>query len=756
LADPAANPFDQPAGWDAGVRLGGVTTDSSDWGSAAVAIGLSLAGAAAPIAVALAALTDPQQWRPIDASALVALLVVAPAGAGLAAVLSGLRRLAAAARDAGGETEQAAFRIVAAVLMFGYALILPALGAGERASADCVAVAALGLVFAWTLLLCVLLWPASRLRRLAATVCDLLLLSAFLHFGGSRVAGWFPLYLVVVLCVGLRFGLAALLSAALTAIVGFAAVVVSTPAWRGQPALAAGLLLALVALPAPIAQATRRLAAARSAAATATADRRRMLLAISGSLVGPGNARAAVPGAASIADVLDFAALETGTFAAPVETFELRALFRHKLAPLQADAAERGIALRWRIAPHLPNRLRGHAQVLARIARGLAEYAIAAAPLRPVRLMIDAGPRDRDRLRLDLRVESGEQNDIDADGEPLALRLIDKLAAIAGGEFVADRAAGELTRLSVRMPVAVEEGGATPALDLDGRAVLVMTEDRELADELTAPLAAWNSEPRWPPDADQAVAELAVAGDAKRSVAVIDGRDRLLWALGVAHQAAKLGVHAPFVLLIADAAQIAGLLAVDDGGLDGIIPAPPSIALIANALDALPLAPERPPLSPEPEAVASPSPRRTNPASDPLRRDPAQVTPIAAHPKFAPDAAAVDARALEGLQALGGDERFLNELIDAFRLDAAHIMERIVIAATAADKTAFTHGLVALRRAAGQLGGVQLCALTASLQHLGPEELRQRGSLYVQRLDDEIDRLTGALTAFAADKERRS
>lgn len=754
MADPAASPFDRPVRWDAGARTGAVTTDSGDWGPAAVAIGLSLAGAAAPIAVALAALTDPQQWRPIDASALVALLVVAPAGAGLAAVLSGLRRLAASARDAGGEAEQAALRIVVAVLMFGYALMLPALGAGERASADCVAVAALELVFAWTLLLCVILWPSSRPRRLAATVCDLLLLSVFLHFGGSRAAGWFPLYLIVVLCVGLRFGVAALLSAALTAVIGFAAVAVSTAAWRAQPALAAGLLLALVALPVPIAQAARRLAAARSAAAAAEADRRRMLLAISGSLIGPAAARV-FPGAASIADVLDFAALETGTFAAPVETFELRSLIRRRLAPLQADAAERGIALRWRIAPHLPNRLRGHAQVLARIVRGLAEHAIAAAPSRPVRLMIDAGPRDRDRIRLDLRVESGEESDTGADGEPLALRLIRKLAATAGGSFVLDRVAGERTRLLVQLPLAVEEGASTPALDLDGRAVLIMTEDRDLADELAAPLAAWNSEPRWPADADQAIAELAVAGEAKRAVVVIDGRDRLLWALGVAHQAARLGVHAPFVLLIADAGQIAGLLTVDDGGLDGIIPAPPSVALIANALDALPLAPERPPPSPEAEAPARPPRRQTSPAADPLRRDPAQITPIAAHPKFAPDAAAVDARALEGLQALGGDERFLNELIEAFRLDAAHIMERIAVAATAADKAAFTHGLVALRRAAGQLGGVQLCALTASLQHLSANELRQRGSLYVQRLDDEIDRLTEALTAFAAEKERR-
>jgi hypothetical protein len=34
--------------------------------------------------------------------------------------------------------------------------------------------------------------------------------------------------------------------------------------------------------------------------------------------------------------------------------------------------------------------------------------------------------------------------------------------------------------------------------------------------------------------------------------------------------------------------------------------------------------------------------------------------------------------------------------------------------------------------------------------------LRRRGSTYVRRLDLEIDRLTEALTAFAAAEERRS
>jgi signal transduction histidine kinase len=749
--------LDPPARWDAAAPLGQAAgPDMSGRWVAAAAIGLSVTGAAAPIAVALTAATNPSQWRPVAASALVALFVVAPAGAGVAAALAGLRRLAALVRAAGGEAEYAALRIAVATAMFGYALVLPALGAAGPRSAPCLPVAASALVLAWTLLLCVILWPeAAAPRRLAAIVLDMALFSAFLHFGGRQVAGWFPLYIVIVIYAGLRFGLAGLMTASIAAIVGFAAVVASTAAWHEVPTVAAGRLIALLVLPAPLAAAIRRLAAARGAVAMAEAGRRGLLLAISHSLRAyelP--IHATLPAAAPIADILDFAALETGTFALPVETFELRTLIRNSLSRLQAEAAERGTALRWRVDPHLPNRLRGQAQTVGRILRGLAEHAIAAAPRRSVRLTIDAGARDPDRVQLELHVAGSEDDGGGPAGEALVLRLVRKLAASAGGNFAIEPDAAEGRMIHVALPLAIEEGARVPALDLDGRAVLIVTEDDALADELAAPLGDWNAEPRWPADADQAIAELAVADAAKRAVVVIDGRDKLLSALGIAHQAAKLGVNAPFVLLIAEPEQIDGLLAVDDGGIDGFIPAPPDLALIANALDALPLAPGR--AKPPPEAAARPPPQRPRPASDAPRRDPARITPIASHPKFAPEAAPVDARALEGLQALGGDERFINELIEAFRLDAVQIMERIAAAAAAADGAGFAHGLVALRRAAGQLGGVQLCALTASLQHLGTGELRQRGSFYVQRLDLEIARLTEALTAFAAAEESRS
>jgi hypothetical protein len=717
-----------------------------------MAAGLALAAAAAPIAVALAAGANALLWPPLVASALVALLVAAPAGAGLAAVLIGTRRLVALAEQAGGDGEHAALRVGAATLLFGYALLLPALGPDDRGARDCVPITAAELVSAWTLLFCVMLWPITpAVRRLPAIVLDLSLFSAFLHCGGREVAGWYPLYVIVTFYAGLRYGVAALLTAAAASVVGFAAVVASTESWRAQPALCAGLLLALFLLPALLLMTLRRAAAARSAAARAEANRQDALLAIAQSLRRPavhddaGSARAA-----PIDDILDFAALETGTFLPPLVTFDLRALIRQTLAPLQGEAAGRRVILRWRVDPRLPNRLRGQAEALTRILRVLAEHATTATRTRVARLAVETGHREPDRVRLDLRLDGAEEPRLGLDGKPLAVALLQRLAALAGGTFMTEPLGDRQSRLCVSLPLAVEPDLADPVLDLDRRPVLIVCEDEALAGFLAEPLANWNAEPRWPADADQAIAELALADDGRRAVVIIDGRGKLMAALGVAHQAAKLGDGAPFVLLIVEDGQIAGLMAMDDGELDGVIPAPPTAMLLANALDALPLAPER--AKPSAAAAARPSERPATPG-EPTRSGAARITPIAAHPKFVPEAAPVDARTLEGLQALGGDEQFLTEIIEAFRLDAGQIMERIAAAVAAADGHGFAQGLVALRRAADHLGGVHLCTLTASLQHLSASELRQRGSVYVQRLDVEIERLTQALTAFATAEE---
>jgi len=303
----------------------------------------------------------------------------------------------------------------------------------------------------------------------------------------------------------------------------------------------------------------------------------------------------------------------------------------------------------------------------------------------------------------------------------------------------------------VTLPLAIEESAAEAILDLGQRPVLIAAEDEQFAAELAESLAGWNGDLRWVGGPDAALAALSRRETTERPVMIpvliVDGRRKLLSALSLAHHAARIGDAAPFVLLVADPGQIESLGELDEGDVDGFIPLPLSENLIANALDALPL---EPPGLPAPERPAM------QPFADP-RREPTgeRITRLASHPKFVPEAAALDMRAIEGLRELGGDPDFLGELIETFQADAQRTMERLDQAVAAADAAGFAQGLVALRRAASPLGGTQLCELLASLQGLTASELRQLGASHVQRLDAELKRLAAALTEVVAETEAR-
>src|SRR5581483_11118630 len=106
---------------------------------------------------------------------------------------------------------------------------------------------------------------------------------------------------------------------------------------------------------------------------------------------------------------------------------------RQSLAPLQPIAADHGIALAWRIDPRLPYRLRGQAAVVSRVVKALAEHAIAASRSAAVRVHLEWGGGDANRIRLDLRVgglDAAHAPEEQPDGEPLALRLIARLVAL--------------------------------------------------------------------------------------------------------------------------------------------------------------------------------------------------------------------------------------------------------------------------------------------------------------------------------------
>lgn len=419
-----------------------------------------------------------------------------------------------------------------------------------------------------------------------------------------------------------------------------------------------------------------------------------------------------------------------GTIAtASDDIFDLRTLVRRSLAPLQARLADQGLALRWRIDARLPYALCGSADALARITTEMAEQAMAGARAAAgVCLSLTAGI-DGDTgsgrgVLLELRVDGPRANDQPAAAAaggaiPLAWRGVERVVTAAGGSLrIVARPGERRVKAIAALPFVPMPDEFDPVLDLDRRPVLLVTEDDELARGLAEPFATWNAEPRWPGGAIEAAAEFANLPPTPRAIVVIDGRDHLLAALGVVHHAAGRGTDAPFVLLLADPARLADLAALDEGEIDGFIPAPVSEALLAKALYALPLPWDR--------------------------QRPRGISRAAAAA-----GSAINASALASLRALDADAEFIAELIKTFRDDAQQILRRVEQASAAGDDERLRQALGALRRAAGQLGGVDLCTTATALQRLDRGELRQRSRIHVQRLESEVDRLCEALDTVA-------
>jgi hypothetical protein len=82
-------------------------------------------------------------------------------------------------------------------------------------------------------------------------------------------------------------------------------------------------------------------------------------------------------------------------------------------------------------------------------------------------------------------------------------------------------------------------------------------------------------------------------------------------------------------------------------------------------------------------------------------------------------------------------------------------LDRLDRAVAAADATAYSHGIAALRRCAGHLGGRRVCDLLASYLGITDAELRQRGGSQLQQVAVEIDRLTTTLLEFLPTAEAR-
>jgi two-component system, sensor histidine kinase RpfC len=395
--------------------------------------------------------------------------------------------------------------------------------------------------------------PAPRpARRYVGMAIDMLALTMVLLIGQGTAALFYPFYLWVTLGMGFRYGRRYLLVAAVTSLFSFALVVALTEYWRAQPALAAGLWVALLVLPAYALSLLTKLTDALTRAEEANRAKSRFLATMSHELrtplhaiIGMADLLRVSPLRAEqqdmvrtvrsagqtllemIGDLLDIARIEAGTVTVQPAPFDLHVLLATVRTLLHHQARDKGLELRLTIDPCVPYRLHGAARSLQQILVNLVVNAIKFTEVGQVTIRVFAEALERDKvvLRIDVQdtgigiplhaqehiFERFAQVDESATrrhgGTGLGLAIARQLANLMGGFLVVNSTPGAGSCFTFRGPF----GRAGEAeLGLTGR-VVVIGEPAQTTTYIER-IRAWGAEVSRPARPGQAQALVARAG----------------------------------------------------------------------------------------------------------------------------------------------------------------------------------------------------------------------------------------------------
>jgi len=372
-------------------------------------------------------------------------------------------------------------------------------------------------------------------RRVAANVADVIAVTYLMANTGESGAPLFVIYLWVTLGNGFRFGLAAMGISTVLSVAGFAVVMLTVELWRQHVMLSAGVMVALVVLPAYAAHLIRQLHRARERAEEASAAKSQFLARMSHELRTPLNG---VLGTADllrnnrrlttadrellgviqesvsvslrqIDSVLDFARIEAGKLVLEQTEFDLHQMLHATVRMVSPAAREKNLRLLVRISPQAPFKLIGDSHHLREILLNLLSNAIKFTNTGYVAIQVEpvVVTDDTARLRFEIRDtgigiatealghiwESFAQEDTSTNrrygGTGLGTTIAKQLVELMNGRIAVSSIKGRGAVFWCDLPFQRPAGRGQTEVALPGARVLVLTTDGEMVQRLQQSIA---------------------------------------------------------------------------------------------------------------------------------------------------------------------------------------------------------------------------------------------------------------------------
>jgi len=362
-------------------------------------------------------------------------------------------------------------------------------------------------------------------RRVAANFADVIAVTYLMANTGESGAPLFVIYLWVTLGNGFRFGLAAMGVSTVLSVAGFAVVVATVDLWRQHVMLSAGVMVALLVLPAYAAHLIRQLHRARERAEEASAAKSQFLARMSHELRTPLNG---ILGTADllrnnrrlttedrdllgviqesvsvslrqIDSVLDFARIEAGKLILEQAEFDLHRMLHATVRMVSPAAREKNLRLLVRISPLAPFRLIGDSHHLREVLLNLLSNAIKFTQTGYVAMQVDpiVVMDETVRLRFEIRDtgigiatealgriwESFAQEDTSTSrhygGTGLGTTIAKQLVELMDGKIAASSIKGRGAVFWCDLPFQRASNRGQSETEVSGARILVLTTDAD-------------------------------------------------------------------------------------------------------------------------------------------------------------------------------------------------------------------------------------------------------------------------------------